>query len=268
MIWNHDYKPQPAYHMVADERKTYEFIGMEYEFDDGEDVDVGWKEQLVHAIEKIPGTNGLDFYIKNDASISGVELVSHPFTYNYWKEYGQLDKICEVAKRTGYTNPKDKAGIHLHISKKCLGKTAQARDAVEARLVYIIEKFYDYFMAMGQRTRSMYCFRPITGLSGADSDATAPEKAKSCKNHNCCINIENKDTAEFRFFSATTDPKRILGYIQMVKVLVQYAQKHTFETIARENDLLAILDSDYPELNAILDEFVNNMLSYRQNGQE
>lgn len=195
-IHEYSYKPTPVFFGDSDR-----FYGIELEIDSG-----GECSENARRILEVANAGGDELlYIKRDGSLQdGMELVSHPATFDFHLNRFPWAAIMEKAKSMGYVSHQSgTCGLHFHINRSSLGATQEEQDACIARILYLHEAFWNELLKFSRRTKKQYeqwCTR--YGLREHPK-----EILKHAKGYGCCrytaVNLCNSDTVEFRIFRGT-----------------------------------------------------------------
>lgn len=255
-LYPYDYSPEPDFHGMATNNRYY---GLEIEVDCDRwgkyDVDFDG------LMEELEAYNDL-IYCKYDGSLhNGVEIVTHPCSYQYLMEKPYIREICQVTLDHGYrSHHTTTCGLHVHISKDGFGED---RELGMAKFVFMIEKFWHKMVKFSRRNReelerwaSRYCeptepnTETVTSIYNKAKDINSLARYKA-------VNMRNADTVEVRMFKGTLRIDTIKASIQLLDIMVDQAcirhveeiqdmKWHEIEEIARSGA--------YPELSAYLDK--------------
>ena len=168
-------------------------------------------------------------YNKHDGSISsGVEIVTNPLDKYNVKQL--LDKMStgleRISKTRGY---RDNAGIHIHVNRKSI-------DPIDIyKLGYLLnyrsssyEKRIIYYIA-GRNNKSTtladnYHYCKI-------GNVPTKRNMNSTRDRYQALNLGNRETIEFRIFSASADPTQIAMYVDFVNDMIEYCHSHGLKDI-------------------------------------
>lgn len=135
VIKPHWYKPKPRFLSMGPKPKDGLFFGIELELEVREDC--GARKVANEVLSTLGKKN---FYAKGDGSIyHGFELVSHPFTIEWWNDKGK-PLLSKAMEETGgfFDDGKEHVGLHVHLSK-------------EAFTRFHLRKFLEFFYAIDNR---------------------------------------------------------------------------------------------------------------------
>jgi hypothetical protein len=167
-------------------------------------------EAMVHMVKDHVGRQKLyamqDGSISQGAGVSGMEIASHPFTWEYYRKKGihDWDKMCLFFRKHGWKASYSGLGIHVHTTKAAWG-THQIY-----KLLKFVHDNTTFVQEIAQRGSTEYCH--YDHFYPADQKLVAKEKLNRQNNHYNAINLNNGDsgkaakTIEFRMFQATLEP--------------------------------------------------------------
>lgn len=193
----------------------------------------------------------LKMNVEEDGSITGgygMELISQPYTK---EEYlNNKDTIQEFFDLLNSVNQgvNNSTGLHVHISKKLIGKNDIIRENNINKLFLILENYKDTFTKFARRDKNYMRF--CNYLSNYNYSNKPYRDLFTIKNkkhygHDVAINRDNK-TYEIRIFKATLDYKTFIATLQMVFNLVEIINKEDISDITF-NDIVN-LHTEYTEL--------------------
>ena len=208
---------------------------------------------------------GNDMDTKHDGSLNhGMEIASQPATLDYHMTKYMWRDTLKLLSMYSESHDAGSCGLHVHVNRKALGHTDDARDLVVAKLLYLVEKWFVAGGALGKFSRrdmtdydQMYwCKKNNLGLKSTDSRKVLDEKMKAYKNSDeafdryNAINLTNAHTIEFRMFRGTHNPETFAATLQLVDCMVRYCKTHTLTEVqnCRFGDIVATCK--YAELAA------------------
>lgn len=209
-IQDYYYKPAPDFF-----GKGPRFFGVELEVDEGGERNSNARELL-----RIANGDGVyRLYCKHDGSLDdGFELVSHPMSLQYHKEEMPWAHILHRAAEMGYTSHQSgTCGLHVHVSRAAFGDTEAAQDAAIARVLYFFEKNWEELLKFSRRTqRQLDHWAARYGYREQPRDILEHAKKGSHAGRYTCVNLENRNTIEFRIFRGTLKYNTFLATLQLV----------------------------------------------------
>lgn len=241
----------------------YYGIEIEVEFDSGDvtiyrpdddddnyydDTD-NWKiQEILDEFTKI--TEGLFVYEADGSLDNGVELISRPCSYAYWTSKENVERLREglefLRENGAYVNQPDRNGLHIHISRKFFdyGNTKlDNRDMAYQGIDWLFQKFQTEIEQIGGRKYTMFCQSKANQLKSNLEDnwvlnSYNVETEIKCKlkkggevprgDHHVAVTMSG-NTIEARVFKATTDYKRVLAYIEMVRNMAHAVRDDNIE---------------------------------------
>jgi hypothetical protein len=177
------------------------------------------------------------FYCKRDGSIpiQGIEIVSHPATYQYHKS----NQWKDIFDTLNYYDIKDisNCGLHFHIDRKSLAKKTIYN------LDYIVNIFKNTLSEYGGRPYNYYCQSRYKnnfdwGVKGV--------------NHFDAFNVKNKDTVEIRICKSTNNYRTFIKRLKFIYSLILFAQ-----TVSNKEIFLIDENSFQIELKKIFDNHLS-----------
>lgn len=135
------------------------------------------------------------FFYKRDGSLdsSGVEIVSHPFTFSFLKERGwrEFNRVLRSYVSAGFSSFKSgRCGIHIHVSRVAF------KDISAVQMWF--EICQPWIEKIAQRRQNDYCKYSVGG-----------DKYRA-------VNVSKSGTYEFRIFRGNLRPNRVLKNIEFV----------------------------------------------------
>lgn len=206
-VHSYSYKPSPIFYGKG----RYHFgIELECNFTD-----------MGSAIEELNQHD--EIYLKEDSSVNGIEIVSHPMTLKYFHD-NILPAIRICAKEHG-GKAHNVGGIHVHI-----GRDRFKDDLQFSNFYDLVNNYVDFTEIIAQR--SIQAWSAINPYNGEKS-------LKDTYNYNSigrysAININNMHTIELRIFNSNLRRDRILKNLEYVHALLDFTRQfnsnklHTF----------------------------------------
>lgn len=254
MIHDYGYKPSPLFYGDGER-----YFGVELEIDKG-----GKDGDYAEEILDIANYHDDCLYIKTDSSLDdGMELVSHPMSLNYHKNYC-WEKIMRHAIFLGYrSHQTSTCGLHVHINRNCFGYNRKEQEEIIAKTLYFVEHHWNEMLKFSRR--SEYTMNRWAARYGYENSPKAIlDKAKkgNCGRY-AAVNLCNYNTIEFRLFRGTLKYNTFIATLELVDKICDTAMNLTEEELRGLSwfDFVAGLD-DCPELIQYLKErqlYVNKL---------
>lgn len=197
------------------------YFGVELEVDEG-----GESNSSAEALLQIVNAGEERAYCKHDGSLEdGFEIVTHPMTLAYHLEAMPWEALLHRASEMGYLSHKAlTCGFHIHVNRDTFGETEAQQDACIARILYFFEKHWDELLKFSRRTphqleqwasRYGYKDRPMEILDHAKKGGGGGRYSS--------VNLQNRDTIEFRIFRGTLKYNTLAATLQLVNRLCDVA---------------------------------------------
>ena len=286
-IRSYSYRPSPIFHRVNNKKKSvlisesgyskHELpilhFGVEIEVDRHEMDDSDYDSNII-----LEGNNfaslvnvigrGIDksnlFYSKSDGSLTeqGVEVVSHPFSWNFWKTFGNqiYDVLFSTLLSSGYFSAEsEEGGMHIHVSKSAINKTQLHK------LLWFVYSCPVFIELIAQRTTSYgsLTWQSLIGQYGSSTFAKRRNMVASISNRKysqyaeryTAINMRPDNTNEFRIFNGTLNIMTLSKAIEFIHSLLSYCSQTSFKDIVNNS-------SEMNKVNKYLDFLSNNQKRY------
>lgn len=233
---NFSYKPTLKIFKTGKEKEPNLYIGFELETErDGSQTT---RDEICRILNSNINKNDTFIYFKRDGSlICGVEVVSHAFTWEYFKEKEQqFESILQILSNEGYKSHDTRTcGLHVHINRKYFGNTTEEQNENIDKMILFFEYFKDEIKTFSRRSNYNYChfLSDSAGISDKKSICNT-KKIKELKNNfgrYMTINVENSNTVEIRVFKGTLKKESFFASLEFVFNLAR---------IIKNNDLNGI----------------------------
>ena len=216
-IQGYGFKPSPKFYRLKGDDKLH--FGLELEVENVE-YKVGENKMIEKYLIPIFGNY---IYYKHDSSINnGFELVTHPFTWRWFKENRKMwEDGLEVLRKKGFQSYEvGRCGIHIHMSKKAFGNT---------HLFKFLKFFYenhDFLYKISQRDEFSSSGGCQWGRNRDRKDQkTLLDKAKKKRgfDRHTAVNLEQDDTYEIRIFRGTLNQGSFFKNIEFCKASFEFS---------------------------------------------
>lgn len=214
-INDYNYKPDPIFY-GSDSR----YFGVELE------IDIGGKESdKADEILEIGNYSAEHIYIKSDGSLNdGMEIVTHPMTLDYHLNEFCWEDVMHECVRLGYrSHQTNTCGLHVHVNRNSLGKTADEQEEVISRILYFVEHHWNELLKFSRR--SEYAMNRWAARYGYENNPKAilDKARKDGKGRYAAVNLCNYHTVEFRMFRGTLKYNTLIAALQMVNRICKAA---------------------------------------------
>lgn len=245
--WN--YKPDYIKHFMDGENKrTTLLLGAEIEVGGNDDMrDIAIKNLVVKKCIQIMNSSKSDkedlIYSTHDGTVQ-IELDTMPCSLEFHKNKMNYKKMFKYLDEMGYKGHDcNTAGLHIHANRDYLGKTKLQQELVISKILYIIEKFNDNICIIARRNNDYSKF--VGDRAKEDTALILFDKYKR-EGKRAALNLEHKDTIEFRMFKSTLKYETFLLTLEFVKDIIDFAKSVSIEEIENMNwnDLMKTFSKD------------------------
>lgn len=230
-ILEHSYRPIPTFCHLSTEkegkRRKLLYLGIELEIEHrSQDL-----TQHAYSIQK-----EYPIYAKSDGSLQGgFELVSHPQTakyhqkiFNWYKLLGRLRKD----KFTSYDN--GRCGLHIHVNKNFFNQ----KDDILKTVLFFYKCFgkIKRFAKRRDRDCAEFCKRwkeSLINIVKAYKGNVSIGEVNA--DRYSCINLQNRDTVEFRIYRGTLNYDRFLASIIFTDAICNFVKNYSIAFFANDN---------------------------------
>lgn len=197
-------------------------------------------------------------YCKEDSSVQGLEMVTHPMSYPWAMQNFPWDMLQELRTSTGATVIGEDNGIHVHVGRDGFDSSAHLYRWLKVwyrnprDIQRIARRRASHWGAFNPSHRTAHKEHVKAGKPAYNyyNDATMRERYAA-------INTTNEDTLEVRVFASTLRPHRARAALQLVAGTVEYTRQLTSEAITQRHgwDWPAFISwagksGEYPDLMA------------------
>lgn len=223
-LHDYSYKPKARFQVVAGEKPTH-YWGLEVEM-----------EKPDQALIK----NDAFWYYKRDGSVpNGVELVTHPFTDKFWRESGKetLRTCLEKHKKAGARSYDTKTcGCHIHVSRTALGDDPNRAQIHLAKMLEFISRNAALVLAISRRESALLDqWASCKYLDGSGRKHSSAAIAKGDMRHEVnrrqALNIQPRDTLEFRIFRGTLSVRGLDMNLQFCQAVLEFCRISSYGSL-------------------------------------
>ena len=182
-------------------------------------------------------------YSTHDSTVQ-IEFDTMPCSLEFHKNKMNYREMFEYLDKEGYKGHDCKtAGLHIHANRSYLGKSRISQELVISKILYILEKFNDEICVIARRDND---YSEFAGeKQNEDSIVELYGKYKN-KGKRAALNLQHKDTIEFRMFKSTLKYETFILTLEFVKNIIDYAKSVDIEEIelAKWSDLMNCFSSE------------------------
>ena len=176
-------------------------------------------------------------YSTHDSTVQ-IEFDTMPCSLEFHKNKMNYREMFEYLDKEGYKGHDcETAGLHIHANRSYLGKSRISQELVISKILYILEKFNDEICVIARRDND---YSEFAGeKQNEDSIVELYGKYKD-KGKRAALNLQHKDTIEFRMFKSTLKYETFILTLEFVKDIIDYAKSVDIEEIelAKWSDLM------------------------------
>lgn len=222
-VHNYSYRPTP-FNPKGDYRNET-LMGIELEVE-------GNVRALFDAMHSIDETEN-HFYAKEDSSVRGIEIVTHPFTLAWGRENMPMDTLMSNL-RNARASVHPEVGLHVHVSRNAFS-LRKGSSAMHAHYWLSWMNGIAANQVDGKLAR-----RGGSGWASFRNDGNKrhlKHKAKGAFYHDrySAVNCNGDKTFELRFFASTLDPTEFWAAVEFADASVAFTR-----TLKANDILLAI----------------------------
>lgn len=182
-------------------------------------------------------------YSTHDSTVQ-IEFDTMPCSLEFHKNKMNYREMFEYLDKEGYKGHDCKtAGLHIHANRNYLGKSRISQELVISKILYILEKFNDEICVIARRDNDYSEF-----AGEKQNEDSIVELYGKYKNKGKCaaLNLQHKDTIEFRMFKSTLKYETFILTLEFVKNIIDYAKSVDIEEIelAKWSDLMNCFSSE------------------------
>lgn len=182
-------------------------------------------------------------YSTHDSTVQ-IEFDTMPCSLEFHKNKMNYREMFEYLDKEGYKGHDcETAGLHIHANRSYLGKSRISQELVISKILYILEKFNDEICVIARRDND---YSEFAGeKQNEDSIVELYGKYKD-KGKRAALNLQHKDTIEFRMFKSTLKYETFILTLEFVKDIIDYAKSVDIEEIelAKWFDLMNCFSSE------------------------
>jgi hypothetical protein len=272
LINNYTYKPDPKFFGTERPEAGTLYFGVEHEFEVERNL---YPNEFM--VKVVAADKDKLFYGKQDGSLRhGVELVSHPMTFEYFQEKypAKVADLITTHAQVEWQGAKQ-CGVHIHMSREAFGRPYHLYKFLhfiysEADLVKFIAGregcvIHGDEMCSYDRDRygSKMAWNPKSRTHEPSVNANVLDIARGKNTHApryMAANVQNRTTIELRVFASTVNHLRMRAYVQFADAAFYFTRegrmkhRHANRVINRENfESYVEQNKDrYPDLLATL----------------
>ena len=223
-IHDYYYKPEPIFYGTGSR-----YLGVELEIDEG-----GESHENAGQILRLANSGDELVYCKHDGSLNeGFEIVTHPMTLDFHCSQMPWENLVQKAVAMGYTSHQARTcGLHVHVNRTSFGADEEQQDSCIARVLYFFERHWEELLKFSRRTEAqLQQWAARYGYKDQPSEILEHAKKGYGGGRYSCVNLQNRDTVEFRMFRGTLRYSTLIATLQLVDHLCNLSVAMTDEEI-------------------------------------
>ena len=161
----------------------------------------------------------------NGSLDDGFEIVTRPMTCEFHRRELPWAAVLAEAAAMGYTSHKSRnCGLHVHVNRTAFGDAEAEQDVPIARILYFFEKHWEELLKFSRRTEhQLKRWAARYGYREQPMDILARAKKGHGGGRYSSVNLQNRDTVEFRIFRGTLKYNTLIATLQLVDQLCDVA---------------------------------------------
>lgn len=167
-------------------------------------------------------------YSTHDSTVQ-IEFDTMPCSLEFHKNKMNYREMFEYLDKEGYKGHDcETAGLHIHANRNYLGKSRISQELVISKILYILEKFNDEICVIARRDNKYSEF-----VGSKKEENSLVELYGKYKDHGkrAALNLQHKDTIEFRMFRSTLKYETFILTLEFVKDIIDFAKSSSIEEI-------------------------------------
>lgn len=261
-LYHYNYKPDFFTMYVAEGQRrveTHPYLGVEIEMEGKTAAARNKVSKIVHDQDILP------LYCQFDGSLNremGVEVVSHPFTYEWLNENWEAwKKLLNKFRKLGFRAwDTQRCGMHVHVAKNAMRLPSGDPDLEHrANFCHMVYEYPGLAVAIAGRGRDDRYLEQYASLD-KEPKARLMEKVEQNTNfgngHYVAVNVENRDSMELRIFRGTLNPLSFRKNIEFVHSLWAFTKGRKLEKVNEYNYMKWLIDKNAEKYPALL-EYLN-----------
>lgn len=185
-------------------------------------------------------------YSTHDSTVQ-IEFDTMPCSLEFHKNKMNYREMFEYLDKEGYKGHDCKtAGLHIHANRSYLGKSRISQELVISKILYILEKFNDEICVIARRDNE---YSEFVGSKKEENSLVELYGKYKDYGKRAALNLQHKDTIEFRMFKSTLKYETFILTLEFVKDIIDYAKSVDIEEIelAKWSDLMNCFSTELRE---------------------
>lgn len=251
-IHQYNYVPKYIKHFIPGESEdTTLLLGAEIEVGGNNNIssDNDKNSTVKKCIQIMNGSDSDEeslIYSTHDGTVQ-IEFDTMPCSLEFHKNKMNYREMFEYLDKEGYKGHDcETAGLHIHANRSYLGKSRISQELVISKILYILEKFNDEICVIARRNND---YSQFAGEGSKENSLVELYGKYKDKGKRAALNLQHKDTIEFRMFKSTLKYETFILTLEFVKDIIDYAKSVDIEEIelAKWSDLMNCFSTELRE---------------------
>lgn len=215
----HSYEYRPQSFRPKGNYPAEALLGVELEVCGGHSVIA----DVVHSVDSSED----HLYMKRDGSICGVEIVTHPMTLAWARQYPFARLLGNL--RAAGCSVDDDYGLHIHVSRNAFRRDGKQSAAHQMTWLLFMYRNVAELEELARRSSDQWAsFRkPVPG------ELARKAKSVGADNRYVAVNCNNDKTFELRFFKSTLDEQEFYAALEFADASVRYTRCIPLQDVLR-----------------------------------
>lgn len=167
-------------------------------------------------------------YSTHDSTVQ-IEFDTMPCSLEFHKNKMNYREMFKYLDEQGYKGHDCKtAGLHIHANRSYLGKSRISQELVISKILYILEKFNDEICVIARRDNE---YSEFVGSKKEENSLIELYGKYKDYGKRAALNLQHKDTIEFRMFRSTLKYETFILTLEFVKDIIDFAKSASIEEI-------------------------------------
>lgn len=186
----------------------------------------GRESVIIGAVDRIDSCED-HLYLKEDGSIRGVEIVTHPMTLAFARKY-PFAQLLRDMRASGCTVG-DGYGMHIHVSRNAFQRDGKQSASHQMLWLLFMYRNVSELERLARRTSPQWAAfkKPDPG------ELARKAKSVSRDDRYVAVNCNNKDTFELRFFKSTLTEQEFYAALEFADASIRYTRAISAQDVVR-----------------------------------
>lgn len=235
LLGYHSYlRPAVEFYCTPDEVFDWQkslYFGVELEMDSNNYRVSGYRNDAILDCQNIMQSNKYGYFMSDGSLNRGMEFITQPSTLAFYQSNRKMFGVLfDTLKQYGYNADRmSTCGFHVHFNRDFYKDNES--QYVE-NLLFLVNRYWDDIVYCSKR-------RVNSIIRWSDKYRATPKEIVEDMEHGHipsryhCVNLNNRDTIEFRMWHGTLDIDTFYGILTLVSNMVIMAKTHSQEEIEK-----------------------------------